>query len=50
MTNLKYIYNNNDVEVVNTLRMRRALFNHLVQTLREMVCFKMPSTPVSRSK
>jgi len=34
MANLNYIYNNNDTEAIAMLRMRRAPFNHLVQTLR----------------
>ena len=34
MANLNYIYNNNDVEAIAMLRMRRAPFKHLVETLR----------------
>lgn len=34
MANLNYIYNNNDVEAIGMLRMRRAPFNQLVETFR----------------
>jgi hypothetical protein len=33
MMNQNNIYNDNYVEAINMLRMRRAPFNHLVQTL-----------------
>jgi hypothetical protein len=32
------------------VRMRIATFNHIVHNLRERGCFKIPSTPISRSK
>ena len=35
MANLSYIYNSNDVEAVNMLRIRRGSFAQLVKTLRE---------------
>jgi hypothetical protein len=50
MTNLNYINNNNDVDVTNMLRMKRAPFNHLASTLRAMGCLKIPSTHVLKSK
>jgi hypothetical protein len=35
IVNLKYIYNSNDVEAIQMLRMRRALFFALVKTFKE---------------
>jgi hypothetical protein len=34
INNLNYIYNNGDVESVNMLRMKKAPFNELVNTIR----------------
>ena len=34
IANMNYIYNNNDVEAVGMLRMRRAPFNHICNTFR----------------
>jgi hypothetical protein len=49
INNLNYIYNNGDVEVVNMLRMKKIVFNQLVNTLRGRGCLGTASTPVSKS-
>jgi hypothetical protein len=50
MTNLNYIDNNNDVDATNMLRMKRAPFNHIVNTLRVRGFLKITSTLVLKIK
>jgi hypothetical protein len=49
MNNMNYIYNINDVEVVQMMRMKRAPFNSLVNTFRVRGCLKITSTVISKS-